>query len=142
MREVILRKLKRAEPLHHPRSELFVLKNFNLHRCVLVVECPAGGAYDPSELRDAVTTAQPASWWRAMAFGVVLSEQDVEATAEAYRQAVDAANNSTGVWQWTILHARDSKRCQGCQTWAGGYLVEVYQNLLRDFDARGYDVRE
>jgi hypothetical protein len=81
-------------------------------------------------LRDALGGTFKRSWWRGIAYGVVVDVTSVTLTEDDLKTLVDVRENSKGDLQWVILVARDAGVALGVHTWIEAYLSPVYRAVV------------
>jgi hypothetical protein len=119
------------------------LRTLNRHRVVglLKEDRQFAGAHDlESEIRQAVSRNLKCSWWRGMAYGVVVHVAAISLSPADLKILVDVRENSKGTLQWVILVARNAHAAVGVHTWMEAYLSPVYRATLDALSRAAYQV--
>jgi len=137
------RKLSARSDLGEPGWEFWELRNLNMHRVVGLLERPRP-LEDPRELeteiRSAILRNFKRSWWRGLAYGVVVEPAHVSWSADDLKGLVDIYENRKGVLQWIILAESGESHAIGVHSWVEGYLSPVYRAILDALTAAGWRV--
>ncbi|MDH3583338.1 MAG: hypothetical protein OER86_03905 [Phycisphaerae bacterium] len=108
-------------------------RTLNSHRAVIYWR-PRERSLSAEQIGEGVRAAVRAklrkSWWRGLAFGVVLDLAELPDAADGMVDHVDTRNNSRGVWQWTIAGVSQLKLALGVHTWMAVSTTEIYRLLL------------
>ena len=135
------RNLRQRSNLNEADWTFWELRNLNMHR---VVGLLSGQRHLASprdleiEIRETVARNFKRSWWRGLAYGIVVEAAPTAWTPEDLKSPVDIYENSKGVLQWVILASRDSRSAIGVHTWEETYLSPVYRDTLHVLTAAGY----
>jgi hypothetical protein len=119
------------------------LRTLNRHRVVGLLKegQPFAGAHDlESEIRQAVSRNFKCSWWRGMAYGVLVHVAAISLSHADLKILVDARENSKGTLQWVILVTDSAHAAVAVHTWMEAYLSPVYRLTLQALSEAGYQV--
>jgi hypothetical protein len=136
------RKLRPRHDIAEPGWAFWELRNLNMHRLVGVArpqQAFADADAVESYVRDTMTRHFKRSWWRGMAYGVVLDRVSVDCL-DALIDIVDVIDNSKGTLQWAVLLAPGAPVAIGVHTWIEGYLSPVYRRLMDELRRLRFDV--
>jgi hypothetical protein len=119
-------------------------KSSSMHRGILVYRATESQASCDVEklIRVAVLDLYKPGWNRGFAFGVLVQ---FDATAH-HRQladfdlAIDAFNNSKGVWQWIIAVDTETKVARARHMWMEGSLHGHFKNSVSKLTLGGFSV--
>ena len=95
------------------------MRTLNRHRVVgLVTEYRQfSDAHDlEAEIRGVISHNFKCSWWRGMAYGVVVEVSAICLSPDKLKMLVDIRENSKGTLQWVVLVAKDAPVALGVHT--------------------------
>ena len=118
------------------------LRTLNMHRVVGLLR--AHRQFDnprdlEQDVRSAVGRHFKRSWWRGMAYGIVIEAASLQ-SFDGLQEVVDARDNSKGTFQWVVLLAPDAPVVIGVHTWIEGFLSPVFRNTLDALRRERFDV--
>jgi hypothetical protein len=116
-------------------------KTFNIHRGV--IDWNIRGHCNSIEeiaarIRAGVKTEFHPGWLRGFGFGAILRFVDAPIDIANICHHVDTLNKKNGVWQWVIVCFDEEKVALVIHTWLQGYLRPVYESLMGQLSASGY----
>jgi len=118
------------------------LRNLNMHR-VVGYHRALRRYSEPRELerdiRATVSRHFKRSWWRGMAYGVVVHPVSLDSLASVL-DIVDNRDNRRGTLQWVVAISPDSRAAVAVHTWIEGYLSPVYRQILERLERERVDV--
>jgi hypothetical protein len=125
------------------RLQAWEFKSGNMHRGIL--------AYQPIRdqttcdvkklIRAAVLDLYKPSWNRGFAFGAMVEFETADCNRFAdFDTAIDAFNNSRGVWQWIIALDRRTKFAHAHHMWMKGSLHEHFEKTVERLSTDGFSV--
>jgi hypothetical protein len=135
-------RLSDRSDLSEPGWHFWERRNLNLHRVVGLWSRPPAPRAEESDslpVRAALGRHFRRSWWRGLAFGVIVESDEVLLGPEASKELIDGRENAAGTWQWLVQVAPARKVVVGVHTWIEGFLSPLYRGLL-DGLAREYQV--
>ena len=91
-----------------------------------------------SRVREGVKREFKPGWFRGFGFGTILHFNTAPADFTKICGHIDRRNRIHGVWQWAIVQFDKDKVALGIHTWQHGYLRPVYESILEQLAARGY----
>jgi hypothetical protein len=139
---VATKRLRRRDDIPEQVWSFWELKNLNMHRVVghlRATRSYSGPGELEQDLRDAVARHFRRSWWRGMAYGVIVDAVPLE-SLESVMDVVDMRDNRRGTLQWVILISPDSRAAVAVHTWIEGYLSPVYRSVLERLEEQKVDV--
>jgi hypothetical protein len=140
--EILGPKYRPVEPSPGPQWMFWQMKNLNAHRALIYWKPNGVPSVDEieSEVRSKVREVLRKSWWRGLAFGVVIDLKELPDTADGLVDHIDGRANSKGVWQWSVVCARDLQLTVGVHTWMHVMTTPFYMGLLGYFDSQGFGI--
>lgn len=142
--EFVNGRLKPWETKLPPCWHTWQYKSLNMHRGVIhwdatTERCTIVDIRD--QFRHVAQFHYKPSWWRGFAFGAIVSLKHVDDSFQHAGELIDEYANGEGTWQWLVFHFPEAKIAIGVTTWIDGYLAPVYQDLMGQFKAAGYQCR-
>ena len=92
------------------------------------------------EIRGVLSRQFRRSWWRGIAYGVVVDVSTVSLKPDDLKALVDVRENSRGDVQWVVLTAVDRQVAVGVHTWIEAYLTPAYQAILLSLQSAGFRI--
>jgi hypothetical protein len=121
------------------RGSLWVKKGTNVFRAVIEYRCknetPTALA---GVVRDIVKREFKPGHFIPFAFGAILHFDGTAPGATDMARHIDTKARWRDTWQWMILCDHFEKKAVGIHTWIHGYLRPVYEDLLKQLEAQGY----
>jgi hypothetical protein len=109
------------------------LRTLNRHRVVALFKAHRsfGSVQElDDEIRGALSREFKRSWWRGIAYGVVVDVSTITLKPDDLKALVDVRENSKGDVQWVILTAPDRQVAVGVHTWVEAFLSPAYEAIL------------
>jgi len=126
-----------------PDWTFWELRTFNRHRVVGLFEAHRSfgsvGELD-DEIRGVLSREFKRSWWRGIAYGVVVDVSTISLKPDDLKALVDVRENSRGDVQWVVLTAVDRQVAVGVHTWIEAYLTPAYQAILLSLKSAGFRI--
>jgi len=116
-----------------PDWTFWELRTLNRHRVVALFEAHRsfGSVQElDDEIRGVLSREFKRSWWRGIAYGVVVDVSTISLKPDDLKALVDVRENSRGDVQWVVLTAVDRQIAVGVHTWIEAYLTPAYQAIL------------
>jgi hypothetical protein len=136
-------RLERRQDISEPGWAFWELRNLNMHRVVGVWRAdtmPASPAELDDSIRGAIARNFHRSWWRGLAFGVVVVLPTVPWSPDDLRAIVDIRENRHGVLQWAVIATHDGRAAVGVHTWELVFLSPLYRDVTAALTAAGCQV--
>jgi len=126
-----------------PDWTFWELRTFNRHRVVALFE--AHRSFNSvreldDEIRGVLSREFRRSWWRGIAYGVVVDVSTISLKPDDLKTLVDVRENSRGDVQWVVLTAVDRQVAVGVHTWIEAYLTPVYQAIFLSLKSAGFRI--
>jgi hypothetical protein len=119
------------------------LRTVNRHRVVALFKAHRAFASVQElndEIRGVLSREFKRSWWRGIAYGVVVDVSTISLKPDDLKGLVDVRENSSGDVQWVILAATDRQVALGVHTWIEAYLSPAYQAILLSLESARFRV--
>jgi hypothetical protein len=116
-----------------PDWTFWELRTLNRHRVVALFKAHRSFASVHElndEIRGVLSREFRRSWWRGIAYGVVVDVSTISLKPDDLKALVDVHENSRGDVQWVVLTALDRQVAVGVHTWIEAYLSPAYQAIL------------
>ncbi|MCC6511477.1 MAG: hypothetical protein IT423_20425 [Pirellulaceae bacterium] len=127
-------------PKTHSKWALWEKKNLNIHRGLIGINSPpVKSIHDLArQVREGVRDEFRPNWFRGFGFGTIIRFQEVPSDFSEICQHIDTRNKKGGVWQWAVVCLEEDKVAIAIHTWLHGYLRPVYDSVLEQLAANGY----
>lgn len=139
----VQRGLRRRNDLREAGWAFWELRTLNMHRVVgyLNGDRQPTTAHDlEAEIRGVLSRHFKRSWWRGIAYGIVVDVAAISLNPDDLKILVDVRENSQGTLQWVILVASHARVALGVHTWMEGYLSPAYRGTVQALTEMGYRV--
>jgi hypothetical protein len=126
-----------------PDWTFWELRTFNRHRVVGLFEAhhSFGSVRQlDDEIRGLLSREFRRSWWRGIAYGVVVDVSTISLNPDDLKELVDVRENRRGDVQWVVLTAVDRQVAIGVHTWIEAYLTPTYQEILLSLKSAGFQI--
>jgi hypothetical protein len=140
---VASRELALRTDLVVPDWTFWELRTFNRHRVVGLFEAhhSFGSVRQLNdEIRGVLSREFRRSWWRGIAYGVVVDVSTISLNPDDLKELVDVRENRRGDVQWVVLTAVERQVAIGVHTWIEAYLTPTYQAILLSLKSAGFQI--
>jgi hypothetical protein len=133
--------LKPKAPERQRDWKLWQKKSFNIHRGLIEFAAKRGRTLEDTArlVREGVRAEFRPGWFRGFGFGAIIHFEELPRDFTEICHYVDTRNKRHGVWQWVIACLDEDKVAVAVHTWLHGYLRPVYDSVLQQLAASGYE---
>ncbi|MBN1911299.1 MAG: hypothetical protein JW818_16265 [Pirellulales bacterium] len=134
--------LKKKNAQAEFRWRLWEKKNLNIHRAVIewVVPDSFKSIDDVAvRVRKGVCEEFRPGRFRGLGFGAILYFDKQPPGFYRFDEHIDRRQRSREIWQWVIAIIEKDRLAVGVHTWLPGYLRPVYDSILAQLSAAGFE---